>query len=82
VDAKVDLEQQFTHVERPTVRTRSDRPAGHEQREVLVMVLTVIGGVSKVVVEVEDQEHAKAFWTETLGFELAGPRDHYPSNKE
>ena len=46
------------------------------------MVLTVIGGVSKVVVEVENQERAKAFWTETLGFELAGPRDHYPSNKE
>jgi predicted enzyme related to lactoylglutathione lyase len=35
------------------------------------MVLTVIGGVSKVVVEVENQERAKAFWTETLGFELA-----------
>jgi catechol 2,3-dioxygenase-like lactoylglutathione lyase family enzyme len=30
----------------------------------------MIGGVSKVVVEVEDQERAKRFWTETLGFEL------------
>jgi lactoylglutathione lyase len=28
----------------------------------------VIGGVSKVALEVEDQ--ARAFWTETLGFEL------------
>jgi predicted enzyme related to lactoylglutathione lyase len=34
------------------------------------MVLAVIGGVSRVVVEVEDQERAKRFWTETLGFEL------------
>jgi len=31
----------------------------------------VIGGVSKVVIEVEDQERAKKFWTETLGFEVA-----------
>jgi predicted enzyme related to lactoylglutathione lyase len=30
----------------------------------------VIGGVSKVVIEVEDQERAKAFWTQTLGFEV------------
>ena len=30
----------------------------------------VIGGVSKVVIEVEDQERAKRFWTETLGFEV------------
>jgi predicted enzyme related to lactoylglutathione lyase len=30
----------------------------------------VIGGVSKVVVEVDDQARALAFWTETLGFEL------------
>jgi predicted enzyme related to lactoylglutathione lyase len=34
------------------------------------MVLTVVGGVSRVVVEVEDQERAKRFWTETFGFEL------------
>ena len=30
----------------------------------------MISGVSKVVVEVEDQDRAKAFWTETMGFEL------------
>jgi predicted enzyme related to lactoylglutathione lyase len=30
----------------------------------------MIGGVTKVVIEVEDQELAKAFWTQTLGFEL------------
>ena len=31
----------------------------------------MIGGVTQVVIEVEDQERAKAFWTQTLGFELA-----------
>jgi predicted enzyme related to lactoylglutathione lyase len=31
----------------------------------------VIDGVSAVVVEVEDQERAKQFWTESLGFEVA-----------
>jgi lactoylglutathione lyase len=31
----------------------------------------MIGGVTQVVIEVEDQERAKAFWVETLGFELA-----------
>src|SRR5512132_3725969 len=31
----------------------------------------MIGGVTQVVVEVEDQERAKGFWTEQLGFELA-----------
>ena len=30
----------------------------------------MIGGVSTVVVEVEDQERAKRFWSETLGFEV------------
>jgi lactoylglutathione lyase len=30
----------------------------------------VIGGVSQVVLEVEDKERAKRFWTEILGFEL------------
>jgi predicted enzyme related to lactoylglutathione lyase len=30
-----------------------------------------INGVSKVVIDVEDQDRAKAFWTEKLGFELA-----------
>jgi predicted enzyme related to lactoylglutathione lyase len=30
----------------------------------------MISGVSKVVVEVADQDRAKAFWTETMGFEL------------
>jgi predicted enzyme related to lactoylglutathione lyase len=30
----------------------------------------MIGGVTKVGIEVEDQERAKAFWTGTLGFEL------------
>jgi predicted enzyme related to lactoylglutathione lyase len=31
----------------------------------------MIGGVTQVLIEVEDQERAKAFWTQTLGFELA-----------
>jgi predicted enzyme related to lactoylglutathione lyase len=31
----------------------------------------VIGGVSKVVLDVDDQDRALAFWTETLGFEPA-----------
>jgi predicted enzyme related to lactoylglutathione lyase len=30
----------------------------------------VIGGVTQVVIQVEDQDRAKVFWTETLGFEL------------
>jgi lactoylglutathione lyase len=30
----------------------------------------VIRGVSKVVIEVDDQARALGFWTETLGFEL------------
>jgi len=33
-------------------------------------VSTVIRGISQVVLEVEDKERAKGFWTETLGFEL------------
>jgi predicted enzyme related to lactoylglutathione lyase len=37
---------------------------------VLKEVPVVIGGVSTVVVEVEDQERAKRFWNETLGFEV------------
>jgi len=31
----------------------------------------VISGVSKVVVPVDDQERAKAFWTDRVGFEVA-----------
>jgi lactoylglutathione lyase len=30
----------------------------------------VIRGISQVVLEVEDKERAKRFWTETLGFQL------------
>jgi predicted enzyme related to lactoylglutathione lyase len=30
----------------------------------------MISGVSKVVLDVEDQERAKAFWTTVMGFEL------------
>ena len=30
----------------------------------------MISGVSKVVIEVEDQDRAKRFWTETMGFGL------------
>jgi predicted enzyme related to lactoylglutathione lyase len=30
----------------------------------------VIRGISQVVIEVEDKERAKRFWTEILGFEL------------
>jgi predicted enzyme related to lactoylglutathione lyase len=30
----------------------------------------MIGGVTQVVVEVEDQDRAKRFWTEQLGFQL------------
>src|SRR5262249_40911503 len=33
-------------------------------------LITVIGGVTQVVIEVEDQDRAKQFWTEKLGFEL------------
>jgi predicted enzyme related to lactoylglutathione lyase len=33
-------------------------------------MIRVVGGVTKVVVEVEDQERAKRFWTQTMGFEL------------
>jgi predicted enzyme related to lactoylglutathione lyase len=46
-------------------------------RDVVVVVRpakevpVVIGGVSAVVVEVEDQERAKGFWAGTLGFEVA-----------
>jgi lactoylglutathione lyase len=36
---------------------------GHERR-------TVIEGVSKVVIDVDDQARALQFWTKTLGFEL------------
>ena len=31
----------------------------------------MIAGVNAVVVQVEDQERAKRFWTQTLGFELS-----------
>jgi len=31
----------------------------------------MISGVTQVVIEVEDQDRAKAFWTQTMGFELA-----------
>jgi len=30
----------------------------------------VIGGVTQVVIEVEDQDRAKEFWTQALGFEV------------
>lgn len=30
----------------------------------------MIGGVGKVVVEADDQDRARRFWTETMGFEL------------
>jgi predicted enzyme related to lactoylglutathione lyase len=30
----------------------------------------MVGGVSKVTLEVDDQDRAKRFWTEQLGFEL------------
>jgi predicted enzyme related to lactoylglutathione lyase len=30
----------------------------------------MITGVSKVVIDVEDQDRAKGFWVETMGFEL------------
>jgi catechol 2,3-dioxygenase-like lactoylglutathione lyase family enzyme len=33
-------------------------------------VAAVIGGVTKVVIEVEDQDRAKRFWTEQLGWDL------------
>jgi lactoylglutathione lyase len=33
-------------------------------------MVAVIGGVTQVVIEVEDQDRAKRFWTEQLGFEL------------
>jgi len=46
-------------------------PAAGTQRTPSEEVPIMIGGVSKVVIEVENQERAKAFWVETLGFELA-----------
>jgi predicted enzyme related to lactoylglutathione lyase len=30
-----------------------------------------VSGVSKVVIDVEDQDRAKAFWTERMGFDVA-----------
>ena len=30
----------------------------------------MIEGVSKIILEVEDQDRALSFWTETVGFEL------------
>jgi len=33
-------------------------------------MVAVIGGVTQVVIDVEDQDRAKRFWTEQLGFEL------------
>ena len=30
----------------------------------------MIGGISKVVLDVEDQDRAKKFWVERMGFEL------------
>jgi predicted enzyme related to lactoylglutathione lyase len=33
-------------------------------------MVAVVGGVTKVVVEVEDQDRAKRFWTEKMRFEL------------
>jgi catechol 2,3-dioxygenase-like lactoylglutathione lyase family enzyme len=30
----------------------------------------MISGVSNVVVQVQDQDRAKAFWTKTMGFQL------------
>ena len=31
----------------------------------------MIGGVTQVVIGIEDQDRAKAFWTQALGFEFA-----------
>src|SRR6266540_521715 len=46
-------------------------PPGHGKcRDEWKEVSTVIRGISQVVLEVEDKERAKGFWTETLGFEL------------
>jgi lactoylglutathione lyase len=33
-------------------------------------MVAMIGGVTQVVIQVEDQDRAKRFWTETMGFEL------------
>jgi lactoylglutathione lyase len=33
-------------------------------------MVAMIGGVTQVVIGVEDQDRAKRFWTETMGFEL------------
>jgi lactoylglutathione lyase len=33
-------------------------------------MVAVVGGVTQVVIEVEDQDRASGFWTETMGFEL------------
>src|SRR4029450_7989014 len=46
--AKMHLEQQFTHVERPTVKGLQRWPGGHEPRET-VMALTVVGGAGRAL---------------------------------
>jgi lactoylglutathione lyase len=33
-------------------------------------MVAVVGGVTQVVIEVEDQDRAAGFWTQQLGFEL------------
>jgi lactoylglutathione lyase len=33
-------------------------------------MVAVVGGVTQVVIEVEDQDRASGFWTQQLGFEL------------
>jgi predicted enzyme related to lactoylglutathione lyase len=53
------------------VATRGSPVPGNEPGSERKEVSSMIGGVAQVVIEVEDQERAKAFWVETLGFELA-----------
>ena len=38
----------------------------------------MIGGVTQVVIEVEDQDRAKEFWTQVLGFELVQDAPYGP----
>jgi len=41
----------------------------------------MISGVSKVVIDVEDQDRAKEFWTKTMGFELVQDASYGQGNR-
>jgi hypothetical protein len=69
--AKVNPEQRFPQVERPTVNNPQREPGGARAARGTSDGADHDRWCEQVVGEVEDHERAKAFWTETLGFELA-----------